>query len=361
MGRVAPARLGVGVVALVVAVGLLGARAFDERPAEDGGPYAELLGRAALAELPPGGVAFTSGDDTSGVLTYLLGVEGARPDAAHIALGHLYDAREIAHWHRLFGERVVPRAVVEEAERAERASELKQNAVQQRLLESLVGGLLGSEPMAWEPGIAELDRVVEPLLRPAFPLWRVQRGGAPSPYPLTAVPEARQRWALLAHEPPTRRADGALATVARDAALTEIRRGRQDLATALLVLAVHLDPTNHRALSNLSVLRERTGALDEALLLARRVVALRPDYHVGRRNLAGLLLRTGDVEGALAEAGAALTLARRPGHIASTHVLLARVALARDEVEAAREQLHEALRHAPGHREATALLRACCE
>ncbi|GMV44410.1 MAG: hypothetical protein AMXMBFR64_61260 [Myxococcales bacterium] len=313
--------------------------------------WAELWGRAALAQVPPGGLVATATDDTSGVLTFLLGVEGARPDVAHLELAHLYDPGAIGHWRRLYGA-VVP----DEALDLARSADLRSTEVQRGVLGAIVAEAeRRGTPVLWEPSERDLDVVVEPRLRGAWPLWPLVRDGDKLPYPVTDAQSAPLRWEALAT--PDAAARRLLALTARSAALIEVGRGRPVLATALLAGAATQAPDEPKVLSNLLTLRARAGALDEALSLARHLVRVAPAYAAGRLDLAGLLVATGSPDEAEEHAEAGLSLAAGSRQRARALVLLGRVALARGDATEAARNARLALEAAPGSEEAEALLR----
>lgn len=355
--RVAPrvhrAVLAAAVATLVVAALATAPGPKDARPR---GGWAELWGRATLAQVPPGGIVATSMDDTTGVLTCLLGVEGSRPDVAHLPLAHLYDAHEIAHWQRLYGARVIPDAALAVARDTEGPH--LQAGAQRAVLEAiLLEAAQAGTPVLWEPAFRDLDAVVAASMRPGWPLWPLTRNGARAPYPVTDAQAMPPRWEALTGTPPDGAARRLLALTARNAALVEIGRGRALIATSLLAGAATLAPDEPKVLSNLLTLRARAGALDEALSLARRLVEVAPSYGAGRLDLAGLLLATGAPEEAEEHALAGLSLSTRPRHKARALVLLGQVSLSRGEHEDAVRRAREALEAAPGYADAETLMR----
>ena len=318
--------------------------------------FADLYGQSALRQAPPGAVLFSAQDDATGVLTYLLGVEGSRPDLALVPLAHIYDAHEITHWSRLYGPDVIPADVVEQARDAARTGELLEASTQETLLATIIRGLQGRRAMMWQLGEGDLDAIALPLLAPGFPLWHLRsKPGTPQPYPTDLVPSQVRRFEALAGIPPDPTAAGVMAETARQAGLVEARVGRLKVAVPLLEQAVALAPDNASALSNLSALLDRQGDLPRALALAQRAVEARPDYPLGRRNLASLLLRTGQKERAEEEARQALSITSRPRDKAKIHVILAQTAAARGDLAAARAEVDEALANAPNLAEAIAL------
>lgn len=338
-----------GALAALLAVVVVGALSTAPEPtwaspSRPRGGWAELWGRAALAQAPPGALVATASDDTTGVLTWLLGAEGARPDVAHVPLAHVYDPREVAHWRRLYGA-----PIPEEATRLAAGDGLLDTAAQQRVLVAVLRGASRRRaPVLWEPGMRELDRVLHADLRPGLPLWWPAREGAEVPTPLQAAPAALATWERLARSAPDAATRRLVALHLRSAALVEVDRGRPALATALLVAAAELAPRETKVLSNLTTLLARAGRSADATALARRLVERDPAYVPGRLELAGLLLAAGERAEAQEHARAAASLATRPGHLARAHVLLGRLALAAGDTATAAAEAAEALRHRPG-------------
>lgn len=324
--------------------------ACDVAPA---GGWAELWGRAALAQAPPGALVATSTDDTTGVLTFLLGVEGARPDVAHVVLPHVYDPREVAHWRRLYGDRIPDPAV---AIAAQAEPGLLDTPGQQQVVRALLRSAARSgTPLVWELGQRDLDALVRRDLRSGLPLWWPERGAATIPTDPEVAERLTERWQAEATRAPDAAMRRLLALAGRSAALVEVERGRPALAVDLLADAARRAPREVRVLANLSTLVAGAGRMDEALALARRVEALDPAYVPGRLDLASLLLRAGQPSEAEEHAATALSLATRPAHRARAHVLLGRVALAAGDAEGAMSEATKALGERPGDPDAREL------
>ncbi len=166
----------------------------------------------------------------------------------------------------------------------------------------------------------------------------------------------------------------------------ELRAGRPDAAIRHFQQAVRLVPTFAGGWGNLGVARRRLGDVDGALAAYAQALAVEPDNPTVLSNLAALyrfLGKEAEAQTALAAANTAtasphvllvrgdlelaqghveqairfyrLARSRQPA-LADTWVALARAELARGRKHAAHRYLEKALKLAPGHRQALALL-----
>ncbi len=245
-----------------------------------------------LRHTPASSIVLVGADDAAGLLTGALGVSGRRPDLHLIITPHIYDVRELGHWHRLYGDSIVtPTRLAELQSLASPEGWLSSNhqleLVRQWVQQTTV-------PVVWSPGEPIFDQRVAQGLEPGFPLSFVTGKAAKNELDPRNLQEQMDRWQTLSGRTLDTPSEGILGEHIRMAARLALRRAKPKDAELLALTALDVAPAAYRTWADLAVIRNKQGDLNGARNACAVSLALRPDRLAPRSHLMELLFRLKD-------------------------------------------------------------------
>jgi len=346
-------------LAAAALAGLLGPGLHEAPRSLQGDSFPSLYRDALLRPAPPGARVFTSSDDATGILAYAMGVEGARPDVAAIALAHLYDVEEWHHLQRLHGTEVIPENTTALAQDRHLTGTLHETTSQLQVLETLIGPAAGYPPALWELGEGPLDQplVQARLMGSGFPLRTLMKDGDRQP---PTRPEHTEdvlnRWSQTLSVPRSESTRRVLSEHMLTQARLASQEGRLNEAIHWASNATREAQGSARAWTSLGALLARKGDVATATTATHEALQLNPLSATAHLNMARHLRNQGDFEDARRHASRVLELTHRPIQRASAEVELGLGCLGTGSREDAKFHARRALVHRPGFAPAQELM-----